>query len=69
MVPLGAVLRTLAILGAMAGGAHANPDLLVPSAGVEGAPMSLHLRLDYAYELSSSIIMRERVGAPDWRRA
>ncbi len=65
MLPFRSVLRTLAMLGAMAGVAHANPGLLVPSAGVEGAPMSLHLRLDYAYELSSSTIMRERVGDPD----
>jgi len=58
------LLRTLAMLGAVAGVAHANPDSLVPSAGVEGAPMSLHLRLDYGYELSSSTIMRERIGDP-----
>lgn len=62
------VLRTLAIVGAVAGAsspAFANPDLLVPSAGVEGAPMSVHIRLDYGYELDSSTIMREHVGAPD----
>jgi len=62
------LLRTLAIVGAVvgaAGPADANPDNLVPSAGVEGAPMSLHVRIDYGYQMDSSVIMRERVGAPD----
>ncbi len=68
MLPFSPVLlRTLAIVGVVAGVSrpvHANPDHLVPSAGVEGAPMSLHMRLDYAYELSSSVILRENVGDP-----
>ena len=69
MLPFPSVLlRMLSILVAVAGvssPARANPSSLVPSAGVEGAPMSLHMRIDYAYDLQSSVIMREHVGGAD----
>ncbi|MDB4962999.1 MAG: hypothetical protein JWP01_2998 [Myxococcales bacterium] len=64
MLPFWSVLRPLAIIGLVAGTAAANPDSLVPSAGVEGAPMSLHIRLDYAYELDRSVLQREDTGSP-----
>jgi hypothetical protein len=59
------VLRPLVIIGLLAGTATANPDSLVPSAGVPGAPMSLHVRLDYEYQLDRSLLEREDIGAPD----
>lgn len=61
------MLRSLLLIGlcglVFAPVAHANPDSIVPSAADPGNPIDLHVRLDYEYQLDSSLLTRERVGA------
>jgi hypothetical protein len=56
-------LAAVWLLGAGAPAALANPHAVVPSAADPGNPINLHVRLDYEYQLDSSLITRERVGA------
>jgi hypothetical protein len=53
-----------AALAAIATPAAAGPYSVVPSAADPGDPIDIHIRLDYAYEIERSVILRERVGAP-----
>lgn len=51
------------LLAAGAPAALANPHSIVPSAADPGNPIDLQILLDYQYQLDSSSLMRERVGA------
>jgi hypothetical protein len=57
--PLAAVLGAVV---AAAASAHANPMSVVPSAADPGNVADLHFRLDYAYEIDRSTLVREDVG-------
>ena len=56
-------LAAVWLLGAGAPAALANPHSIVPSAADPGDPIDFHVWLDYQYQLDSSLITRERVGA------
>ncbi len=50
------------VIAATGGIASANPLSVVPSAADVGDPLDLHARVDYAYSLEQSTLLRDRLG-------